>query len=106
MNTLFSTLTTAVQPLQIACLPSTKNIDVDTDIIIRRSASSSKVSSKESLINSQASSMAYHKRMEVINNLLDNNVWEPIDSSQLLYISNKEETGKGNIVSKTTNNSL
>jgi len=32
-NTLFFTLTTIIQPLQMACLLSTMDIDVDTDII-------------------------------------------------------------------------
>ena len=106
VNILFSTLTTTVQSLQMACLPSTRNMDVDTDIIRRRSTSSSKVSSRESLIDSKASSMAYHKRIEIMNNLLNNDIWEPINSSQLSYALNKEEAGKGKMVSKVTDNSL
>ena len=106
VNILFSTLTTTVQSLQMACLPSTRNMDVDTDIIRRRYTSSSKVSSRESLIDSKASSMAYHKRIEIMNNLLNNDIWEPINSSQLLYALNKEEAGKGKMVSKVTDNSL
>jgi len=81
-------------------------MDVDTDIIRRRSTSSSKVSSRESLIDSKASSMAYHKRIEIMNNLLNNDIWEPINSSQLSYALNKEEAGKGKMVSKVTDNSL
>ena len=50
--------------------------------------------------------MVYHERMEVMNNLLNNDVWEPIDSLQLSYTSNKKEVGKGKMVSKMTNNSL
>ena len=74
MNILFYTLTTTIQSLQIACLLSTRNMDVNTDIIRKRSTFSSKVSSRESLIDSKALSIAYYERIEVTNNLLDNNV--------------------------------
>lgn len=74
MNILFYTLTTTIQSLQIACLLSTRNMDVNTDIIRKRSTFSSKVSSRESLIDSKALSIAYYERIEVMNNLLDNNV--------------------------------
>ena len=49
-------------------------MDVNTDIIRKRSTFSSKVSSRESLIDSKALSIAYYERIEVMNNLLDNNV--------------------------------
>ena len=58
----------------MACLLSTRDIDVNTDIIRGRSTSSSKVSSRESLIDYKASSIAYYERMEIMNNLLDNDV--------------------------------
>ena len=74
VNTLFSTSTTTIQSLQMACLPSTMDMNIDIDIIRERSASSSRINSRESLIDSKASSMAYHERMEVINNLLNDNV--------------------------------
>jgi len=79
-NILFSTSINTVQPLQIACLPSTMDINVNTDIIRERSAFYSKVSSRKSSIDSKASSMAYYERMENINNFLNNNVWKPINS--------------------------
>jgi len=47
-----------------------------------RSASSSKCSSRESSILSNASSMDYSRRME-LNELPDENSFNPIDSSQL-----------------------
>ena len=49
------------------------NMDVDTNIVRERFASFSKNSSRELSITFQASSMAYHERMEVINNLLSEN---------------------------------
>jgi len=55
-------------------------MDFDTDIIRGRFAFSSKNSFRELSITSQASSMAYHERMEVINNLLSEDSQNPIDS--------------------------
>jgi len=79
------------------------NIGVDIDIIRGRSASSSRNSSRESSILLNASSSPYHEIMEMQNNFLDKNVQNPIDSSQLSYVSNVEKVG--NSVSKATDNS-
>jgi len=81
------------------------NIDIDEDIIRERSASSSKNSSRESSILSQASSRAYHKRMETMNNLNNNKFQDLIDSSQLSYFNDIEVKG-GKMVRKITDNSL
>ena len=35
-----------------------------------------------------------------MNNLLNNDIWEPINSLQLSYALNKEETGKGKMLVK------
>ena len=42
--------------------------------------------------------------MEIQNNFLDEDIQEPIDSSQLSYILNNEQASK--LVRLTTNNSL
>jgi len=49
------------------------NMDVNTDIVRGRFASFSKNSSRELSITFQTSSMAYHERIEVMNNLLSKN---------------------------------
>ena len=102
-NTLFSTSATSSQPFTMANLPSNMDMDVDIDIIRGRSASSNRNSSRESSILSNALSSSYHERMEMQNNLLDENVQNPIDSPQLSYMLNVEKVG--NLVSKTTDNS-
>ena len=65
-------------------------MDINIDIIKRRSASSSKLNSRKSSIFSNVSSFPYHERMERNNNLLDKDVWDPIDSFQLSYKGNVE----------------
>jgi len=105
-NKLLPTSTTTIQPLQIAHLLFTIDMDIDTDFIRERSAFSSRINSRKLSIDSTALSMAYYKRMEIINNILNKDVQKLVDSLQLLYASNNEETGKGKTVSKATNNSL
>ena len=74
-------------------------MDINNDFIRERSNSSSKVNSRSALVTSIASSVTYHQRMETNNGLPDEEVREPIDSSQLLY---KEKNDTGNSVRKTT----
>ena len=58
-NKLFSTTTIALQPLQMAYIPST--IYMDSDIVRKRSTFSSKNRSRKSSIFLTIPSMAYHK---------------------------------------------
>jgi len=50
--------------------------------------------------------MAYHKRMEIMNNLQSEDIQNPIDSLQLSYTSNNRDIEKDKLVSEVTNNSL
>jgi len=70
------------------------DMDVNTDIVRERSTSSSKNSSKTLSIISQALSIAYYEKMEVMNNLLSKDSQNPINSSQLSYASNNEDIKK------------
>ena len=79
---------------------SNMDMDVDSDIIRGRSTLSSKAGLRNSLISSSTSSILYHQCMELNNDLSDVEIWEPINSSQLLYA----ESGKiGDVVSMATN---
>ena len=67
-------------------------MDIDDDDDIRgRPTLSSNVSSRSSSISSSTSSRPYHEHMEMKNDLLDVNIQEPIDSSQLSYQKNSDE---------------
>ena len=96
-NTLFSTSFTTLQSNPMAQLPS------NMDIIRGRSASSSQISSRESLTHSAASSTPYHERMEIQNNLLNEDEQEPVESFELSYASGNEQKGK--TVRQATDNS-
>ena len=85
VNTLFSTTTTAMEPSQIAELLSNIDINIKTDIVRGKSTSSSKNNFIKSSILSQASLMAYHERIEIMNNLLNEDIQDSIDSSQLSH---------------------
>ena len=61
VNKLFFTTTTALQPLQMAQIPSIMDMDVDNDIIRGRFTSSSRNESRESSILLNTSSMAYYE---------------------------------------------
>ena len=65
----------------------TKKVD-NFDNARRRSPSSSNVSSRSASVELKASSIPYHERMVIQNNLLDEEFREPIDCSQLLYSNN------------------
>jgi len=90
----------------MAQLPSTMNMGINTNIFRKRSTLSGKNSFRKSSILSQASSMAYHKRMEIMNNLQSEDIQNPIDSLQLSYTSNNRDIEKDKLVSEVTNNSL
>jgi len=81
-------------------------MDINANIFRERSALSSKKSFRKSSFLSQASLMAYHKRMEIMNNLLSEDIQNPIDSLQLSYTSNNKDIEKDKLVSEVTDNSL
>ena len=87
----------------MAHLPSNMDIDIDINMIRGRSTSSSQISFRESSTYSAASSIPYHKRIEIQNNLLNEDEQEPVERFELSYASGKEQKSK--TVSKTTDNS-
>ena len=104
VNKYLSTSAFNSTPLQMTRIPANEAMDVNNYNDIRgRTTSSSKVSLRVALVTSNASSISYHERMEINNNLSDEEFRDPIDSSQLSYKGNNEE---GNPVSEVTDNSL
>ena len=93
-NTFYSTM---------AQFPSSTNMDVDSDTILRgRFNLSSKAKSRSSLISSSTSSIPYHECMKSEKNKPEDNIREPIDSSQL---SCKDSMDKGESVNKVADTS-
>jgi len=91
-------------PLQIARIPANEAIDIDNYNDIReRMTSSSKASLRSASVTFNTSSIPYHKRMKINNNLPNKELRDPIDSFQLSYKGNNKEE---NLVNETTNNSL
>ena len=85
----------------MAQFPSSLNIDIDIDTIIREKSNlSSKANLRSSSIFSSTSSAPYYECMELNNNILDVNIRDPINSSQLSYKNNIE---KDEFVSKVAN---
>ena len=74
-----------------------KNVD-NFDNVRRRSPSPSRVTSRSTSIISKTSSIPYHKRMEIQNDFLEEELREPIDSSQLSYDDQHQESHRVNIV--------
>ena len=80
--------------------PAGMTIDIDGfNSFRRRNNSPSNVSFRSSSVLSKASSVPYFKRIEIKNDLPDEDIVEPINSSQLLYNNNNSE---GNSVSRVT----
>ena len=80
-----------------------KTIDINNfNNIRRRSTSPSKISSRSFLIFSTTSSILYHKKIKINNDLPNEKLTEPVNSSQLLYKDNSREDIS---VSKVTDNS-
>jgi len=78
-------------------------IDINNFNNIReRSTSPSKMSSKSPSISSTTSSIPYHEKMEINNDLPDEKFTEPVNSFQLSYKNNSRE---GITVSEMTDNS-
>ena len=86
----------------IAQLSSNIDMDIDCNIIRGRSTFSNKAASRDLLISSSTSSISYTQHMEINNDLLNIEIQNPIDSSQLFYKGNVEI---GDFVSKMTDNS-
>ena len=74
----------------MANLPSNMDMNINIDIIRERSTFSSRISSRESLTHSTVSLALYHEKMETMNNIMDEDIQNPVDISQLSYISNKK----------------
>ena len=70
-------------------LPSALEMDINSvdnyDDVRGRTHSPSNVSTRSVSVVSQASSLPYHERMVINNNLPDEDIVEPIDNSQLSY---------------------
>ena len=81
--------------------PSYIDMDVNCDIIRKRSTFSSKISSRESFVILNILFTLYHKRIEINNNLPDKNIQDPVNSSQL-SCNNSVEVDK--LVRKVANN--
>jgi len=69
VNILFFTYFTTLQSNPITQLLFNIDIDVDINIIRERSAFSSQISSRELLTHLAISSIPYHERIEIQNNL-------------------------------------
>ena len=74
--------------------PSNMDMNINVDIIRGRSTSSNKVSLRKLSTHSNTLSVPYHKRIKARINVIDEEIQEPIDSSNLFYtpLMNK---GKG-----------
>jgi len=81
----------------MAHLPFATDMNIN-NITRGRSTSSSKMSSRSTSVVSDASSIPYHLRIEINNDLLDKITVEPIDSSQLSYQDNVKR--RSNLVSE------
>jgi len=66
-------------------IPYNMDIDVNCNIIKGRSTLSSKADSRNSSVFSSTSLVSYHKCMELNNNFPEDDIQDPINSSQLSY---------------------
>ena len=90
-NKYFSTETFNSIPIQMAKAPAYETIDINSnDDVKERTTSLENSSFRSYSVSSMASSVPYHKRMEINNNLLDKEAIEPINSSQLSYAESRE----------------
>jgi len=72
----------------MAQLPSNIDIDINYNIIRERPTFSNKAALRDLLISSSTSSILYAQCMK-----MNNDIWNPIDSSQLSYKGNVEVDG-------------
>ena len=87
------------------CLPASSAMDIDFnknvdnfDNVRGRSPSPSRVTSRSTSVISKTSSIPYHERMEIQDDFLEEEFRELIDSSQLLYDNQCQESYCVNIV--------
>jgi len=80
----FTTTSTQTNPLPSALEMDINSVD-NYDNVRGRTHSPSNVSTRSASIVSQASSLPYHERMVINNDLPDEDIVEPIDNSQLSY---------------------
>jgi len=85
-NTLFTTTFTTIQSKLIAYLPSNININM----IRRRSTFSSQINFRKSSTHSTVSLTPYYERLEIQNNLLNEDKQELVESFKLSYASSKK----------------
>jgi len=102
-NKQFSSSAFTYSTAQMAWLPADSVMDID-DInfsanVRGRSHSSSRATTRSTLLISSASSILYHEKMEINNDLPDDDFKKPVDSSQLSY---KDKSQQENCVSKMT----
>ena len=84
----------------MALLPAPEVMDIDNyNDIRRRKSSPNKASSRSAFISSSISFQPYYKRIVLNNDLSDEEIVEPVNSSQLSY---KDKSKKRNTVSKAT----
>ena len=98
-NIQISTSAFSSTTLQMDCLPASSAMDIDFnknvnnfDNVRGRSPSPSRVTSRSTSVISKTSSIPYHERMEIQNDFLEEEFREPIDSSQLSYDNQCQES--------------
>lgn len=91
LSSAFTSSTVQMAPLPLVVMMNINKIN-NFDNVRGRSSSSSKVSSKSTFVSSHASSIPYYERMIINNNLSDEEFKEPIDSSQLSYKDDSQES--------------
>jgi len=101
-NTLFSSTAIYLLSTSIAQSSSNMDMDVDIDVLRGRSASFSINSSRESSMHSNASSVPYHKRMEIQSNNL---LWSEQVKNERLSLSYTMLAKKDSLVKLATDNS-
>ena len=82
------TLASSSKSSTMATLLSNMNIDIDIDIIKRKSIFFSKINLRKSSILSNTLSVSYYEKIEHNNNLPDKEIWDLVNSFQLLYKKN------------------
>ena len=85
----------------MAKIPADVVIDVNDDNIRERLFLPSKVSLRSTSVTSNTSSIPYYEKIEINNDLLDKEVRDLVDSSQLSY---KDDNEEDNHVRKVANN--
>jgi len=66
-------------------------MNMNIDMIREISTSSSQISFKESSTHSAISSTLYYKRIEIQNNLLNEDIQKPVKNFELSYVLNNKQ---------------